>query len=296
MSPRDPTALPDPFEALLRDRPVPARGEAEDEQALRAVLARLARGREPSSPSRPDDDALLAAPLPRTADEPESLTRPAPPRLAATQRWAVGLTVLAAAATLLLLVRVARRPATTAPPSPAAATLAEVGGRVRRPPPPPDVEPSDPDGPLARLDDLPPAELAPTPSPEPRPRAARRGPSPAAATAPPAEAPTPAAEPDEFDTPLQHAESRSVALAPSTGEAIAALAPGQSRARRCVAGHQEPSTAVITFASDGTVSRVAVSGPAAGTAAGPCIEAAFEGARVAPFAKPSFSISYPVRP
>ena len=108
--------------------------------------------------------------------------------------------------------------------------------------------------------------------------------------------PESAVEPDEFDTPLPHAQGRTTRLAPTTGEALAALAPGSSRARACVAGHQAHSIATITFSSDGKVDGIAVSGPAAGTPAEACIRSAFGAARVQPFAKPNFRISYPVRP
>ncbi|MBN2192506.1 MAG: hypothetical protein JW751_06785 [Polyangiaceae bacterium] len=149
---------------------------------------------------------------------------------------------------------------------------------------------------VAKLDDLPPAAtetIQDAPIRTGKPMAAAR-----AAAGPPAslEARVAPTEEDEFDTRLQHAEGRSTPLAPTTGEAIAALAPSLSAAKLCVAGHTDPSTAVITFGSDGTVSTVSVSGPAAATPAGSCIEAAFKSARVAPFAKPSFSVSYPVRP
>lgn len=83
---------------------------------------------------------------------------------------------------------------------------------------------------------------------------------------------------------------------PSAGAAYAAIGPFMGSARACVAGHDEPSTARIVFSSDGSVTGVSVSGPAAGTAAAGCIESAFKKARVQPFAAPTFSMSTVVRP
>jgi len=201
--------------------------------------------------------------------------------------------LLAAAAAVLLWVQVARRepPASVAPVVMAAAS-ARPAARAAPPPPLADEEP------VARLEDLPPSAGERTVTERaPRPTRARSTGAPAPSSDDKvASASAAPAEPDEFDTQLQHAEGRSTPLAPTTGEAIAALAPGLGQAKLCVAGHTEPSVAVITFGSNGTVSSVAVSGPAAGTPAGSCIEAAFRNARVVPFAKPSFTVSYPVRP
>ncbi|MCA9630792.1 MAG: hypothetical protein KC766_24150, partial [Myxococcales bacterium] len=57
-----------------------------------------------------------------------------------------------------------------------------------------------------------------------------------------------------------------------------------------------PSNATIAFGSNGKVQSVAISGPAAGTAAESCIRSALSGARVAPFAKPTFTVRVPIRP
>lgn len=380
MNPRDPAELPAPVEALLAAWPVPERTDAEWEASARAILARL---REPAgrvsgdaaATAGLDDAALLAAPLPREANEPEAwaadrrssprlpagttphplptgterslaelarsrvaepdrerrlevarqsldhvararsrgefadqvartaearsgdrTSQPSPParreRLAPSLLFA-GAGLLAAAAAILLWVQVARRePPASVAPVVVAAVSATPASRAAPAPPLADEEP------VARLEDLPPSagertEAGRAPHPT---RASQTG-----APVPPghagvAIASAAPAEPDEFDTKLQHAEGRSTPLAPTTGEAIAALAPGLGQAKLCVAGHTEPSVAVITFGSDGTVSSVAVSGPAAGTPAGSCIEAAFRSARVVPFAKPSFTVSYPVRP
>ena len=82
---------------------------------------------------------------------------------------------------------------------------------------------------------------------------------------------------------------------PSTGAVQAAVGSVMSAARACVAGGSA-AQAQITFGSDGSVSSVSVNGPAAGTTAAKCIEAALKHARVAPFTNPSFSLGIWVRP
>ncbi|MEO8905657.1 MAG: hypothetical protein ABI488_24245 [Polyangiaceae bacterium] len=83
---------------------------------------------------------------------------------------------------------------------------------------------------------------------------------------------------------------------PSTGAVQAALGTVMSSARRCVAGDEGPSSALVVFASDGHVQSVSVSGAAAGKPSGGCIEAQLSRARVQPFAASSFSVSATVRP
>lgn len=83
---------------------------------------------------------------------------------------------------------------------------------------------------------------------------------------------------------------------PSTGAVQAALGSVMSGARRCVAGDEAASSAVVVFGSDGRVQHVTVTGPAAGKASGACIEAQLARARVQPFAAANFSVSATVRP
>jgi hypothetical protein len=83
---------------------------------------------------------------------------------------------------------------------------------------------------------------------------------------------------------------------PSAGAVQAAVGSVLGAARSCLAGQLEPSSARVVFASDGSVQAVQVSGPAAGTPAGSCIESAFKKARVQPFAAPTFSFGTKVRP
>jgi hypothetical protein len=82
---------------------------------------------------------------------------------------------------------------------------------------------------------------------------------------------------------------------PATGAVQAALGSVMGPARACVAGGVA-TPAQVTFAGDGTVQSVAISGANAGSASAACIEGALRRARVAPFANPSFSLTVWVRP
>ncbi len=116
-------------------------------------------------------------------------------------------------------------------------------------------------------------------------------------TKPTAAAPAPSA-PEEQDDPrlVPAAKPESLPLEPSTGAALAAVGRVMGGAKACVAGHGAASTATLAFASNGRVQSVSVGPPAAGTPAEGCIRSALSGARVAPFAKPSFTIRVPIRP
>ncbi|HMY16490.1 MAG TPA: hypothetical protein PKA58_09235 [Polyangium sp.] len=83
---------------------------------------------------------------------------------------------------------------------------------------------------------------------------------------------------------------------PSQGAANAAIRPLAANAKSCVAGADDVSYASVTFSSAGTVSNVNVSGWAQKNGKADCIKAALKGANVGPFAKPSFTLSVPIRP
>jgi hypothetical protein len=83
---------------------------------------------------------------------------------------------------------------------------------------------------------------------------------------------------------------------PSTGAAQAAVGAVLGAARSCIAGQPQGSSATIQFGSSGEVTGVSVGGPAQGTPAAACIQAALGKARVQPFAAPSFSLAVTVRP
>ena len=83
---------------------------------------------------------------------------------------------------------------------------------------------------------------------------------------------------------------------PPQGAVSGALGAVMGSARACVAGMDEPSHAQVVFGSDGRVTNVSVSGPAAGKAASGCITNALKRARVSPFRRPSFTVGVTVRP
>ncbi len=105
--------------------------------------------------------------------------------------------------------------------------------------------------------------------------------------------PSPAVAKLEPEPALKPAEgsSGSVPLTPSAGAVSTALGAVRSGAQACLAGQSEPVSATITFAADGRVLRVSAGGPA-----GACIQAALAKARIAPFARETFSASTTVRP
>lgn len=85
--------------------------------------------------------------------------------------------------------------------------------------------------------------------------------------------------------------SNTVPDRPSGGAVQAALGSVLGAARACVAGTDAASTATVVFTSSGSVARVTVSGPAAGTPAGNCIQSALGRAKVSPFAQPTYVVN-----
>lgn len=250
------------------------------------------------APNAPGDEADAAlAPEPSPAAPAPSAAQPAATAQGAPRGKIVLAAVLglAAAAACLMLLQgprggapVAQAP-TEATPSPEATTVAA----PKQPAPPTGltVEPL--------------VAEAPTP-PVPRglggaPSLTGGGPRVATLPAKPAAEPAATASPaatEEPDDPrlVPAAKPESVPLEPSTGAALAAVGRVMGGAKACVAGHGASSTATLTFASSGKVQSVSVGPPAAGTSAESCIRSALSGARVAPFAKPSFTIRVPIRP
>jgi hypothetical protein len=112
----------------------------------------------------------------------------------------------------------------------------------------------------------------------------------------PAKPATKTPDPEE-DVKLRPAESSGgTPEKPALGAVQAAVGAVLGSARACVAGQDDASAATIIFGSDGRVQSVAVSGPAQGTNAEPCIKAALSKARVQPFSRPTFAASTAVRP
>jgi hypothetical protein len=87
-----------------------------------------------------------------------------------------------------------------------------------------------------------------------------------------------------------------LSASPSLGAIQAAVGSAMAAARSCLAGQDAGSKARVTFGSNGRVSAVDVSGPAAGTPAEACLRSALSAARVSPFSDPSYSVSLTVRP
>lgn len=105
------------------------------------------------------------------------------------------------------------------------------------------------------------------------------------------EAPPAPTQPAESALRPASGASNTIPDQPSNGATQAALGSVLGAARACVAGMTGTSTASITFNSEGRVAKVSVSGPAAGTPAGACIQSALSRARVSPFTKPSFVVN-----
>lgn len=88
----------------------------------------------------------------------------------------------------------------------------------------------------------------------------------------------------------------SVPEQPSQGNAQAAIRAVMGAAKACVAGAPEPTSASVTFSSSGSVQSVSVGGWAAANGKGGCVKSALQGARVSPFAKPTYTVPVNVRP
>jgi len=278
--------------------------------AARAQPALSARPR-PAPPRVPTQAPTLAAP---PAPSPSVATAPPTMRSSLGPFLAGAGVAIAAAAVVAILMRGAA-PAPTAPTAiPAQQDSARLEAQRHTPPATPaPMPPSVPESPPAAVAEAPAAsagahraEAAPDgpSSSETSPRVASGGrsvPSKLAGGAsrkPPPErvvleessGSTPSPEPTPELRPASRVSS-SVPDRPSPGAVQAALGSVLSAARACVAGTEAPSTATVVFTSAGTVARVTVSGPAAGTPAGGCIQSALGRARVAPFVQATYVVS-----
>jgi hypothetical protein len=159
----------------------------------------------------------------------------------------------------------------------------------------------------ARLADAPdPAPAAAAAPPAPRPAAhvsapagpleaalrAAAGPGPSPAAAAPAAPPVAAAPAAPKPPPADGRPER-----PSGSAVTSALTAALGAARGCLSSDDGPSRALVTFASEGSVRRVDVSGPAASNGkASSCLRSAFARAHVPPFSASSYSAGVTVRP
>lgn len=273
----------------------------------------------PSAPpaiSAPPPPASAPAPAPAAPAPALPAPRPGKPkRSMAGPLVAAGLAVIGMAAAAVIVVKSrhtdASAPIAAAPP-PAAATAGEPSTAAAQ------QSPTAEEQHKADMAIVSPSELPAGGEPEAEAAAQR----PLAKGAPPPAAPAAKAAPEEKREPVAKEEAKpepprpeppgkddeeakkmkpaaqptDVPQQPSSGAVQAAVGSVLGSARACVAGHDAPSRATIVFGSDGGVQNVAVSGPAAGTPAEACIRAALKRARVAPFAKPSFSVGVTVRP
>jgi hypothetical protein len=282
-------------------RSVAAESAADDAKQLAQETLSAATRARVSAPQSSDPEPELA---PTAAPEPAPASPPIATPLRAKRSFvapmlATGLAVIGMAAAAVIVIRSQQQAA-----APVAATPIIAPDR-RDEPSPAAVEPT-PDPQTVS-----PEELG---QPEEKPLAAPKALAPVAAGAAPVQpsktvekaepTPTETATPpsapakDESEAAKMKpaAQPMDVPQQPSNGAAQAAVAQVIGSARACVAGHDAPSRATIVFGSNGRVQSVSISGPAAGTPAEACIRAALSGARVEPFAKPTFSVGATVRP
>lgn len=107
----------------------------------------------------------------------------------------------------------------------------------------------------------------------------------------------PSAKKDETPQPASEDKGpKNVPDQPPVGSVNAYVAAARSAAKGCVAGADAPTTATVTFGSNGAVSKVSVGGWAAGKPAASCVDGAMRGKGVEAFSKPSYSVTVTVRP
>lgn len=266
---------------------------------------KLALGFAPASSPPP---APVARPSPAVA-KPAEVAAPAPranTESATRQRLLLGVSLACAGAALVALLV-----SWLSAPTPSATAVSPVSVADPTPiaiaAPPPSTPTPIATGLAAPVSpaSLPAAQPEVAREPEATPAVPRTIPRAAAAPAKQPTAPTgpspqaaPAADPAAVASQPAASESQSgsVPLTPAVGAVQTAIGSVLGYARNCIAGEREASRARVTFAANGQVSQVAVSGPAAGTPAEACVKAALSKARVAPFQKPSYSVDTTVRP
>jgi hypothetical protein len=283
----------DRIDRALATWPIRERTSLDRDETAAQIASRAA-----SEEGLPWDASLLSPPSPATPGERGR-------RIGA--RWWTAVAGIAAVTAVASAMMVgSRRDSATATPATAAGDATASARAQPRPPPPAAVDdraidPSD----LPRVAS---GDRRATPAASPR-----AGGTPKAAVEPaavPATANNPAIGvtevPSAADTLRPAAATAagsglsgavdSVPLKPSAGAIQSALATAGRAARACLAPGEAPSRATVTFRSDGSVSDVTVSGDSAGTQGNRCVRAALAGARVTPFAEPSFTAPVTVRP
>lgn len=100
-----------------------------------------------------------------------------------------------------------------------------------------------------------------------------------------AQRPVPPAAPAPVDPNIPEMPTRS-----DVASAMRSVAP---LVRACGTGSGGTATVTVVFVSDGHVATANVADPFAGTPVGSCIARAVRGARVPPFSRPTFSVTFP---
>ncbi len=253
----------------------------------------------PSYPDVPRTSEIRATPRPPSPVPTEPKAEVVPldraKRSGGGGRWGLAMAVLGiAAAAALLVLRPGQEASTATPPVAELPTETKAAGAAEKPA---ESKITATPGATAAAPSLTVEELKPEAPSTPAPRLAATAAKPSGAAAEPApSAPAPAQEEPDDPRLVPASQADNVPLEPSTGAALAAVGRVMGGAKACVAGHSGASNATIIFGSSGKVQSVQISGPAAGTAAESCVRNALSGARVAPFAKPTFTVRVPIRP
>lgn len=322
------TSLADLARSVARK---PGRAESSSLVKQSLSVAALARANLPTSPRAPgpsssaSDGASPPAPPPPPSQQPAPARASvaAPARSALIPFFAGAAVAIAAAATVALALRppvgdapvksaeqprsapaVVAAPAAQEPVAPAPAAPVEARALAEAPATPPATPAgAAPPGVVAnerRLERATPVVSSPVAATKPAPAAAAPAPGARVASrkgsAPEErvvlEESEPPSPPHPGESALRPASgTTSTPDRPSAGAVQAALGTVLSAARACVAGAGTSSSASVVFSSSGSVARVSVSGPAAGTPAGGCIQSALSRARVAPFTQPTYVVS-----
>ncbi len=142
-----------------------------------------------------------------------------------------------------------------------------------------------------------------------RPSSAAHAPTPIAPTPPPVPTRQPAAHENSLDDvmlravvvpssadpapPAPVAVGPDLPALPTRPSVVAAMRDVGPAVRRCGTGQGGFAAVTVVFNNQGSVNTANVAPPAAGTAVGSCVARAVRGARLSPFARPTFSVTYP---
>jgi hypothetical protein len=91
-------------------------------------------------------------------------------------------------------------------------------------------------------------------------------------------------------------KNQSIPEQPAQGSVSSAIGAVMSGAKACVSDAEDVSRANVTFASNGKVSNITVTGWAASNGKADCVKAALKGATVGPFSRSTFTVPVTIRP